>query len=82
MAKLTVTALQQMKRDGQKIMAAVCYDYQLSRILDRAGVDLISAGDSAGHINLGQRIPGPNFAAMCHQRGLHFDPWCGQERRF
>ena len=36
MAKLTVTSLQQMKRDGQKIMAAVCYDYQLSKILDRA----------------------------------------------
>jgi len=48
MAKLTVTSLQQMKRDGRKIMAAVCYDYQLSSILDRAGVDLISAGDSVG----------------------------------
>lgn len=55
MAKLTVTSLQQMKRDGQKIMAAVCYDYQLSRILDRAGVDLISAGDSVGHTNFGYR---------------------------
>ena len=54
MAKLTVTALQQMKRDGQKIMAAVCYDYQLSSILDRAGVDLISAGDSVGYTNFGQ----------------------------
>ncbi len=54
MAKLTVTSLQQMKRDGRKIMAGVCYDYQLSRILDRAGVDLISAGDSVGYTNLGQ----------------------------
>ncbi len=54
MAKLTVTSLQQMKRDGQKIMAAVCYDYQLSRILDQAGVDLISAGDSVGYTNFGQ----------------------------
>src|SRR5437867_1735002 len=54
MAKLTVTALQQMKRDGQKIMAAVCYDYQLSSILDTAGVDLISAGDSVGYTNFGQ----------------------------
>jgi len=53
-AKLTVTSLQQMKRDGQKIMAAVCYDFQLSRILDRAGVPLISAGDSVGYTNLGQ----------------------------
>jgi 3-methyl-2-oxobutanoate hydroxymethyltransferase len=54
MAKLTVTSLQQMKRDGQKIMAAVCYDYQLSKILDRAGVHLISAGDSVGYTNFGQ----------------------------
>src|SRR5206468_10566491 len=54
MAKLTVTSLQQMKRDGKKIMAAVCYDYQLAKILDRAGVDLISAGDSVGYTNFGQ----------------------------
>jgi 3-methyl-2-oxobutanoate hydroxymethyltransferase len=54
MAKLTVSSLQQMKRDGQKIMAAVCYDYQLSRICDRAGVHLISAGDSVGYTNFGQ----------------------------
>ncbi len=54
MAKLTVTALQQMKRDGQKIMAAVCYDYHLSKILDKAGVHLISAGDSVGYTNFGQ----------------------------
>src|SRR5262249_42241645 len=40
-AKLTVHALQQMKADGIKIMAAVCYDNQLARIMDLAGVDLI-----------------------------------------
>jgi 3-methyl-2-oxobutanoate hydroxymethyltransferase len=54
MAKLTVSSLQQMKRDGQKIMAAVCYDYQLAKICDRAGVHLISAGDSVGYTNFGQ----------------------------
>lgn len=54
MAKLTVASLQQMKRDGQKIMAAVVYDYQLARICDRAGVHLISAGDSVGYTNFGQ----------------------------
>ena len=35
-------------------MAAVCYDYQLSKLLDKAGVDLISAGDSVGYTNFGQ----------------------------
>ncbi len=37
-----------MKRDGQKIVAVVVYDYQLAQIVDRAGVDLVSVGDSAG----------------------------------
>ncbi len=52
--KLTVAALQQMKRDGRKIAAAVCYEYQAAQILDRAGADLISIGDSFGHRFLGQ----------------------------
>ena len=54
MAKLTVAALQQMKRDGQKIAAAVAYDYQMAQILDRAGADLISVGDSVGTRFFGQ----------------------------
>ena len=37
-----------MKRDGQKIVAVVVYDYQLAQIVDRAGVDLVSVGDSVG----------------------------------
>jgi len=49
--KMTIPALQQMKRDGQKIVGVVVYDFQLARIVDRAGVDLVSVGDSVG-INL------------------------------
>src|SRR5262245_9884389 len=37
-----------MKRAGQKIAAVVVYDYPMARIADRAGVDLISVGDSVG----------------------------------
>jgi 3-methyl-2-oxobutanoate hydroxymethyltransferase len=48
---LTPTALQQMKRDGRKIVAVVLYDYQMAQIADRAGVDLVSVGDSVG-VNL------------------------------
>ena len=40
-----------MKRDGQKIVAVVVYDYQLAQIVDRAGVDIVSVGDSVG-VNL------------------------------
>ncbi|HEX6511522.1 MAG TPA: 3-methyl-2-oxobutanoate hydroxymethyltransferase [Chloroflexota bacterium] len=54
MSKLTVAALQQMKRDGQKIAACVAYDYQMAQILDRAGADLISVGDSVGMRFFGQ----------------------------
>jgi len=53
--KVTLAALQQMKREQQKIVAVVVYDYQMAQIADRAGVDIVSAGDSVG-INLwGQR---------------------------
>jgi len=40
-----------MKRDGRKIVGVVVYDYQLATIVDRAGVDIVSVGDSIG-VNL------------------------------
>ena len=52
--KVTVPLLQQMKRDKRRIAAAVAYDYQMAQILDRAGVDLVSIGDSVGHNLWGQ----------------------------
>ena len=50
-AKVTIPALQQMKRDGRKIVGVVAWDYQIAQIADRAGVDIISVGDTVG-INL------------------------------
>jgi len=49
--KVTLPALQQMKRDGRKIVGVVVYDYQMAQIVDRAGVDIVSVGDSVG-VNL------------------------------
>src|SRR5262245_33019308 len=46
--RATVAALQQMKRDGRKIVGVVAWDTPLARIADRAGVDLVSVGDSVG----------------------------------
>src|ERR1700746_1137039 len=40
-----------MKVEGRKIVAVVAWDYQIARIADRAGVEIISAGDSVG-VNL------------------------------
>ena len=48
---VTIPALHQMKRDGKKIVGVVAWDYQIAQIADRAGVDIISVGDTVG-INL------------------------------
>jgi len=49
--RVTIAALQQMKRDGEKSVGVVAWDTPLSRIADRAGVDFVSVGDSVG-VNL------------------------------
>lgn len=51
MEKVTIPALQQMKRDGRKIVGVVAWDYQIAQIADRAGVEIVSVGDSVG-VNL------------------------------
>jgi 3-methyl-2-oxobutanoate hydroxymethyltransferase len=48
---VTLPGLQAMKRDGRKIVGVVAWDYQMARIADLAGVDIVSVGDSVG-INL------------------------------
>jgi 3-methyl-2-oxobutanoate hydroxymethyltransferase len=53
--RVTVAALQAMKRDGRKIVGVVVYDYQMAQIVDRAGVDIVSVGDSVGANMWGQR---------------------------
>jgi 3-methyl-2-oxobutanoate hydroxymethyltransferase len=50
-ANVTIPALQRMKREGRKIVGVVAWDYQIARIADRAGVDIVSVGDSVG-VNL------------------------------
>jgi 3-methyl-2-oxobutanoate hydroxymethyltransferase len=52
--KVTVETLHEMKRNRQRIAAMVCYDHQMAQILDRAGADVLSVGDSVGRTFLGQ----------------------------
>ena len=40
-----------MKRQGRKIVAVVAWDVHMAAIADRAGVDMVSVGDSVG-VNL------------------------------
>jgi 3-methyl-2-oxobutanoate hydroxymethyltransferase len=49
--KVTIPALLEMKRAGRKSVGVVAWDYQVARIADRAGVDIVSVGDSVG-VNL------------------------------
>lgn len=54
---VTIPTLQQMKREGRKIVGVVAWDYQMARIVDRAGVEIVSVGDTVG-VNLwGQPNP-------------------------
>jgi 3-methyl-2-oxobutanoate hydroxymethyltransferase len=48
---VTLAALQQLKIAGRKIAGVVAWDYQIAQIVDRAGVDLVSVGDTVG-VNL------------------------------
>ena len=47
----SIADIQQMKRDGEKIVGVVVWDYHMTRIAERVGVDILSVGDSVG-INL------------------------------
>jgi 3-methyl-2-oxobutanoate hydroxymethyltransferase len=47
----TLAALAARKYERKKIVAVVVWDYQMARIADRVGVDLVSVGDSVG-VNL------------------------------
>jgi 3-methyl-2-oxobutanoate hydroxymethyltransferase len=49
--KVTIPALLELKRAGRKSVGVVAWDYQIARIADRAGVDIVSVGDSVG-VNL------------------------------
>jgi 3-methyl-2-oxobutanoate hydroxymethyltransferase len=51
MDRVTISALQQMKQVGRKIVAVVAWDFQIAQIADRAGVEIVSVGDSVG-VNL------------------------------
>jgi 3-methyl-2-oxobutanoate hydroxymethyltransferase len=45
---ITISTLQQMKRDRQKIVGVVAWDFQIAQIVDRASVDIVSVGDTVG----------------------------------
>lgn len=55
--KITVPSLQAMKDGGEKSVCIVAWDFQMARIADLVGVELVSVGDTVG-VNLwGQQHP-------------------------
>ena len=48
---VTLPALRQMKADARKIVGVVAWDYQMAQVADRAGVEIVSVGDTVG-VNL------------------------------
>ena len=51
MPEVTLADLRRSKEDGRKSVGVVAWDYQLARIVDRVGVDLVCVGDTVG-VNL------------------------------
>lgn len=45
---VSLPAVQAMKRAGRKIVGVVAWDYQIARIVDRVGVEIVSVGDTVG----------------------------------
>ena len=59
MPKLTIRELNKKKRGKEKVVCITAYDYQLARLSERVGVDMILVGDSVGNNVLGYQDTRP-----------------------
>jgi len=50
MTRLSITGMQKMREDGQRIAMLTCYDASFAAALDAAGVDSLLVGDSLGNV--------------------------------
>lgn len=48
--KITLTTLNNMKKNGEKIVALTAYDYPFAQMVDESGVHMILVGDSLGMV--------------------------------
>ncbi len=75
--KMTISQLQKMTDDGEKISMVTAYDYPMALLVDRAGIDTVLVGDSVGDNMLGYSNTVPvTMDEMIHhtkavRRGLH-----------
>lgn len=65
--KVRVPDLVRMKARGERIVMLTAYDATMTRLFDRAGIDLLLVGDSLGHVILGLDTTVPvTLEAMIH----------------
>ncbi|MCS5490512.1 3-methyl-2-oxobutanoate hydroxymethyltransferase [Algoriphagus limi] len=57
--RVTTHILQEMKDRGEKISMLTAYDYSMSTIVDRAGIDIVLVGDSASNVMAGHETTLP-----------------------
>ncbi|TYP92697.1 ketopantoate hydroxymethyltransferase [Fodinibius salinus] len=57
--KVTTQTVVDMKGDNEKISMLTAYDYTMARIVDRAGIDVLLVGDSAGNVMAGHETTVP-----------------------
>lgn len=52
-SRISLSTLQNRKRESQKISMITCYDYSTARIMEEAGVDSLLVGDTYAEVCLG-----------------------------
>jgi 3-methyl-2-oxobutanoate hydroxymethyltransferase len=52
--RVTVRALLDMKRRGERIVVLTAYDFLFARLVDQGGVEIVLVGDSLGQVFAGQ----------------------------
>ncbi|MDD5242019.1 MAG: 3-methyl-2-oxobutanoate hydroxymethyltransferase [Sulfuricella sp.] len=57
--RTTMTTLQKMMRDGEKIAVLTCYDASFAALLENAGTDVLLVGDSLGMVVQGEETTLP-----------------------
>ncbi|MFH0732707.1 MAG: 3-methyl-2-oxobutanoate hydroxymethyltransferase [Candidatus Omnitrophota bacterium] len=53
--KITITDIQNKKKQGSPITMLTAYDFPLASVIDEAGIDIILVGDSVGMVVLGYK---------------------------